>query len=316
MIGSASTWAIVSGTAHRELGAAIARALGGAPVRATIDRFPDGECEVAIDEDLRGRDVVIVQPTGAPVGENVLEILLVADACRRAGAEIEALVIPYFGYARQDRRKAERGPLGVKVVCDLIGHARARRIVAVDLHSDLEGELDAPLDHLTAVPLLAEALRPKVGPGSVIVSPDLGAAKLARRYGELLGLPVSIVHKTRVSGTEVAVDGIVGDVRGMRPILVDDMISTAGTLEAAARVLLAHGAAPDVLIAATHALLVDGAVDRLARLPLRALIHADTLPVRTDLPFAREVVAVAPTLAEALRRTREGRRLAELRGVR
>lgn len=314
--GHETSWAIVSGTAHPELGGAIARALGAAPVRVTIDRFPDGEIEVVIDEDLRGRDVVIVQPTGAPVGENLLEVLLVADACRRAGAEIEALAIPYFGYARQDRRKAERGPLGVKVVCDLLGRACARRLVAVDLHSDLEGALDAPLDHLTAVPALAEALRPQVGTGSVVVAPDLGAAKLAKRFGELLSLPVAIVHKTRVSGTEVAVDGIVGDVRGMRPILVDDMISTAGTLEAAARVLLENGAAPDLLIAATHALLVDAAIERLSKLPLRALVHADTLPVRTEVPFARNVVEVAPTLAEALRRTRAGRRLGELRGVR
>jgi ribose-phosphate pyrophosphokinase len=310
-------WAILSGTAHPALAASLAQALGGESVRAAITRFPDGEIDVRLEDDLRGRAVAIVQPTVAPVGENLLELLLLADACTRAGADVEAAVVPYFGYARQDRRKAERGALGAKVVCELLGRGPWRRVVSVDLHADLEVALDVPLDHLSAHRPTCELLAPLASQhDSVVVAPDLGASKLAKRFGELLGLPVAIVHKTRTSGSEVTVDGVVGDVRGLRPILVDDMISTAGTIVAASKVLLAQGARPEIVVVATHALLVGDAVARLSSVPIRALVHADTVPVGGALPFDRIVVPMAPTIAEALVRTRSGRPLGELRGVR
>ncbi len=303
---------VLWGSVHPGLGRAVCGRLGVRLPRFSVAHFPDGEIQVEIDDQLRGADVAIVQPTSPPVGESIFELALLADACRRAGAATLTAVVPYFGYARQDRRKKDGEPLGVRVAADAIS-AHFSRVIAVDLHSSAtESALRATVDHLSAAAALASAVRAHLRERAVVVAPDLGAAKLARKFGEWLDLPVAIVHKTRVSGSIVSVQGVVGDVRGLQPLIVDDMISTAGTIEAAARVLVAAGASPDLLIAATHALLVGPALERLRAFRIARLVCTDSVPQRADLPFPRDVVPLAPLLADALRRIDDGEPLTDL----
>ena len=294
---------VFSGTANRALGEALARALGHPLGQCRLERFPDGELHVELQEDIRGRAVCLVQPTAPPVGENLLELLLMADACWRAGASRLMAVLPYFGYARQDRRATSGEALGGRLVADLLERGHFERVVAVNLHTaSLEGCFSMPLEHLNAGPLLAEAVRPHAGAGSVVVSPDLGAVKLAERYARQLGLPLAIVHKSRVSGSEVNVQGLVGEVKGLKPIIVDDLISTAGTIEATAETVLKAGCAEEITVVATHALLVGPAVQRLSGVPIRRLLSTDSIVPPRALPFHHEVVSLAPLLAEAIRR--------------
>jgi ribose-phosphate pyrophosphokinase len=262
---------------------------------------------------VRGRDVYLVQPTGPPVDEHLMELLMLADASRRAGAARVTAVMPYFGYARQDRRAHGREPVGARLVADLIRTAGIERVVAIDLHSAaLEGFFSMPLEHLSAVPTLAEAARALVGLDAVIVAPDLGAAKLADRYADLLDLPVAIVHKARISGEQVRVRRITGDVLDRQPIVVDDMISTGGTIEAAATALLAAGAAPEIMVVATHALLVGAAEERLARAGVRRLIATDSVPPTAGGRLPRETVSVAWLLADAISRLHRDLSLTDL----
>jgi ribose-phosphate pyrophosphokinase len=243
------------------------------------------------------------------VGEHLMELLLMADACWRAGAARLMAVVPYFGYARQDRRAHPGEALGGKLVVDLLERGRFERVVAVHLHTPaLEGCFGMPLEHLDASHLLAEAARPTEGGSSVVVSPDLGAVKLAERYARQLGLPLAIVHKTRTSGSEVSVRGLVGEVRGLRPIIVDDMISTAGTIAATADTVLKAHCAQDITVVATHALLVGPAVERLSRIPIRRLISTDSVSLSRPLPFEHTVVGLAPLLADAICRVTSDRR--------
>ncbi len=304
---------VFSGSAHPTLAECLARELGVQLGRAVVDRFPDGEIHVAIGEDVRGLDVWLVEPLSPPVGEHLLELLLLADACHRGGAARVSAVIPYLGYARHDRRCREGEPLGARVVADQLGLGAFRHLLAVDLHSvALEGFFATPLEHLTAVPLLVQAVRAHVPEPAVLVSPDLGAVRLADAFARRLKLPVAIVHKRRVSGTEVEVHGVAGPVRDLAPVIVDDMISTGGTVAAASEAILAEGARPEITVVATHGLLVGGAIERLAAIPIRRLVTTDTLPVPTGLPFEHQVVELSPLLGEAIHRIRLGRSLAEL----
>jgi ribose-phosphate pyrophosphokinase len=304
---------ILSGSSHPGLSGAIASSLGVALGSREIERFPDGECHIRISQTVRGHDVYIVQPTAAPVEMNLVELLLLTDACRRAGASRVTGVVPYLGYARQDRRASGREAVGARVIADLMQAGGLDRIVALDLHNPaLEGFFSVPLEHLTAVPLIAEAFRPSPLAGNgVVVAPDLGAARLADRYGKLLQMPVAIVHKTRISGREVSARTVTGDVEGRQPVIVDDIISTGGTIEAAARALAAAGALSPFAIVATHGLLVEGCRERLAAIRARRLVVTDSVPQpESGLPL--EVTSVAPILAKAIRHLYEGRSLEDL----
>ena len=306
---------LFAGSANPSLATATAASLGVALGHRLIERFPDGELRIEIGETVRGHDVVLFQPTAPPVEEHLLELLLLADACHRAGASRLIAVIPYFGYARQDRRATGREPVAARVVADLIATSAVERVVAVDLHSAaIEGMLSVPLEHLSAVPLLAEAARggDGAGAGRVIVAPDLGAAKLAEQYATLLDLPVAIVHKTRLNGDAVSVRRITGEVRRQAPIVVDDMISTGGTIEAAVEAVVQAGALPDVTVAATHGLLVGPALARLARLSPRRLIVTDSVRVPEPLSVAHDVVSLAPLLATTIRRLHADQSLVDL----
>jgi ribose-phosphate pyrophosphokinase len=298
---------IFSGSAHPRLAEGIARELGLELGERELGRFPDGELRVEIGGSVRGHDVYLLQPTFPAPETAILELLLLADACRRAGAARVTAVVPYFAYARQDRRSRGREPVGARLVADLLATAEIDHAVVVDVHTPaVEGFFSIPLEHLTAVPLLAEALRPRLAPDSVIVAPDLGAAKLASRYARRLGLPVAIVHKTRVSGSEVSVRSLTGEVRGRAPVLVDDMISTGATLAAAVDSLLEQGCRPEVTVAVSHALLVGPAAERLTALPIREILATDTVATPDDTGLPTTTASVAPLLADSIRRLHGG----------
>lgn len=291
---------IVSGTGHRALAQAVAGALGTEPVACETERFPDGELRPEVG-DVQGADLYLVQPTGPPVHENLMELLLLLDACHRGGARRLTVLLPYFGYARQDRRTRAGQPVGSRVAADLLVAAGADRLVVIDPHSSaLEAMCGVPVEVLTAVPLLADALGQELSRAAVLVAPDLGAVKLVEHYGRLLRLPVAVVRKTRVSGTQVQAEELVGRVAERPAAIIDDMISTAGTVETAVQVLLAHGAVADITVAATHALLVGGARDRLESLPIRRLLVTDTLPPAPAGTLPLQVCSVAPLLADAI----------------
>ena len=238
---------------------------------------------------------------------------MLADACRRAGATRMTAVIPYFGYARQDRRATGRDPVGARLVADLLRTSEIERVVAVDLHSAaLEGFFPFPLEHLSAIPILAQAAASAVPAESVIVAPDLGAVKLAERYARTLHMPIAVVNKTRVSGEEVEAKGIVGDVRGRPILIVDDMITTGGTIAAAINMVKAAGAASEVTVAASHGLFVGPAQERLRILGVKRFIVADSVALAADLQLPVEVVSVAPLLAEAIRRLNGDQSLSDL----
>jgi ribose-phosphate pyrophosphokinase len=303
---------LLSGTANRPLAGAIAARFGCDVTAAEVARFPDGELHVDVMESVRGRDVFIVQPTGPPADANLMELLLLADACRRAGADRLTAVIPYFGYARQDRRATGREAVAVRVVGDLLQTAGFGRVVGVDMHTaSIEAILSVPLEHLSAVPLLAEAVKGLQLKDGVVVAPDLGATKLAERFGRLLGMPIAVVRKTRVSGEAVTVGDVVGEVGGRTPVIVDDMISTGGTIEAAVRATMDAGSAPEVTVVATHALLVGRAGDRLRDLPLRNLLVTDSVPP-PDTPLPMTVIGLDTLLAEAIRRIHADESIGEL----
>jgi ribose-phosphate pyrophosphokinase len=303
---------VLSGSAHPELTRDVALRLGLTTAERILERFPDGELRVLVKEPVRGADVYLVQPLSPPADAHLLELVFLADACRRAGARSVTAVVPYLAWARQDRRRVEGEPHGARLAADLIS-ARADRVVSVDVHGPAaEGFFSVPFDHLTAVPALAAAIARSAPRDAVVVGPDLGAARRAALFGRLLGLPSAIVHKARLSAREVEVRGVAGEVAGRAPILVDDMISTGATIEAAVRTLLEAGCRPEIVVAATHPLFTEGALERLARLPIARVVVTDALPVPRGPGHDLEVVPLAPLLAEAISRLCERRPLGEL----
>ena len=305
--------ALVVGPASTSLGEEVAELLAVQAVAYDCRRFPDGEEEVDIRDSVRGRDIYLLQATSPPVDQHLIELLLLADACRRAGADRLTAVMPYFGYARQDRR-TDRRSLGARVAANIIGTGGFDRLMLIDAHTaSIEGFFDIPIDHLTAVPILAEAARGSRQDNSVVVAPDLGGVKRAREYARLLELPMAFVQKTRLSGEAVEAHGVIGEVRGRLPIIVDDMVSTGGTIEAAVRALRMAGATEPVTVVVTHALLVGRARDVLRGLPVSRLVAGNTIPIEDAVELHFEVTSVAPLIATAIRRNHFDESLADLR---
>ena len=271
--------------------------------RLSIGNFPDGEISCKIEQDVRGRDVFLVQSTCPPVNENIMELLIMIDACKRASAERITTVIPYFGYARQDRKDTGRVPITAKLAANLIVKAGADRVLTMDLHAaQIQGFFDGPVDHLTAMPVLIDHLRTVIPRDAVIVSPDSGRVKVAERYAKHLDADVASIYKKRSRDTvnEVEALGIMGDVEGKVCVIVDDMIDTAGTLCSAAEQLTANGAI-DVLAATTHGIFSGPAVDRLKNSTMSKVIITNTVPVPSEKQFDKLVVlSIAPVLADAL----------------
>ena len=294
---------LLSGTANPRLADAVAAELGVEPAACAVERFPDGEVSVEIQASVRDRDVVIVQPTSPPPDPHLLELLAMADAARRAGARRITAVVPYFAYARSDSRHGRRVPLLARLVADLVETAGVDELVTVDPHTvQLEGFFRIPMHGLTAVPVLAAAVRPLVGAGAVVVSPDAGRLKMASAYAEQLDTRLAVLHKRRLTGTEVEAVGLTGDVRGRNCILIDDMISTGGTLVEAARALGDAGAAPEFIAVATHGLLMDDALEKLAAAGIVRVLVTDSVARRHGPGGAEvQVVPIAPLLADALR---------------
>jgi ribose-phosphate pyrophosphokinase len=294
---------IFAGTANPELARRVARALGVPLGDCTVERFPDGEISVRLNQPVRGREVFIVQPTSPPVNEHLVELLAIASACRRSSAARITAVVPYFGYARSDKRHGRREPIMARMVADLFEAVGVAAVVTIDLHApQIEGFFYAPVDHLTAVPTLAEALSDRMPAGAMVVAPDAGAVKLATEYAHRLKAPVIVLHKQRESGTETRVTHLVGDVRGRACLIVDDMISTGGTIAESVEAVLAAGANPEITVVATHGLLLEGAREKLMGKGVREVIVTDTVPVTEPHWPELRVISIAPLIAAALRR--------------
>ena len=305
---------IFAGSANEPLAEAISARLDVRLGSREVQVFPDGEMQVELQESVRGEDVYLVQPTSPPAEKHLLELLLLADAAHRAGAARLTAVIPYFGYARQDRRASGREAVGARLVADLLeSGGLLQRVVAVDVHTEaIEGFFKIPLEHLSAVPMLVESVRPHVGADSVVVAPDMGAAELAERYAEPLELPVAVVHKARISGSEVSVGSVTGEVRDRKPIIVDDMISTSGTAKSAIDALLEAGCEPGITVVASHGLFAGSAEEDLRDTPVERFIVTDSVPPPEGLELPLEVVSLAPLLASAIDRLHNDRSLDDL----
>jgi ribose-phosphate pyrophosphokinase len=301
---------IVAGTANAALAAAVAAGAGTELSPCDVERFPDGELRPRVAE-MRGDDVYVVQPTGPPVHEHLGELLLLLDACRRAGADRVTAVVPYFAYARQDRRGRAGEAVGARVVADALATMGADRLVVVEPHTvALEAMCAMPVEMLTAVPVLAAALRPMIADSAVVVAPDLGAVKLAQRYASLLRRPVAVVRKVRTSGETVEAHELVGDISGRPTVIVDDMISTGATIAAAMDLIVARGGVEDVVVAATHGLLVGGAIDQMVTRGLRRLLVTDTVATPRASPV--EVCSVAGLLGDTIGRLHRNEPLDDL----
>jgi len=294
---------LLSGTANRALAEGIAAHLGIDLCKVHLGRFADGEISVRIDENVRGNDVFIVQPTNPPA-ENLMELLLLIDAARRASAARVTCVMPYYGYARQDRKDQPRVPIGAKLVANMIMAAGADRVLGIDFHQhQLQGFFDVPVDHLYAMPVFTAHYKKKHLHDPVVVAPDVGSAKMARGFAKRLNASLAIIDKRRPQPNVSEVVNVVGEVEGSDCILVDDMIDTAGTVTEAARALKQLGAL-DIYICATHALLSGPAVQRLAESPISEIAVTDTIAIPESRRLDRlTVLSVGELLSKAIRFT-------------
>ena len=306
MINAATTqMKIFTGNANPGLAARICDYLEMPLGNAEVGRFPDGEISVKLDEDVRGRDVFIVQPTCPPVNENLMELLVFIDCARRASAERVTAVIPYFGYARQDRKDEGRVPITAKLVANLIATAGADRVLTMDLHAaQVQGFFDIPVDNLHAEPVFSDYYRQCDLTNLTLVSPDAGNAKQAGVYADRLGGDLAIIDKRRVSGSEVAIGRIIGEVKGKTVLMMDDMITTAGTVCEAAKLCKDEGA-ERVCVGATHAILCGPAVERLQAAPIDEVVVTNTIPLPAKTVEALDklkILSVAELIGEAIGR--------------
>ncbi len=293
---------IFSGTANEPLARAICKSIGMELGNCTIKPFPDGETFVKIEENVRGEEVFIIQPTSPPTNHNLMELFIMIDALRRASAKRITTVLPFYGYARQDRKDQPRVPITAKLVANLLVAAGANRILTMDLHAQqIQGFFDIPVDHLYAAPVMYEYLRTKKLSNLVVVSPDVGGLKMAHAYSQTLESGLAIVAKRRKSATEVESMAVIGDIRGKNVLLVDDLTETAGTLTSAATLLKKKGA-KTILACVSHAILNDIGIERLRKSAIDELITTDTV-LRPAIDGVKiTTLSVAGLLGEAIKR--------------
>ncbi|QQY79498.1 ribose-phosphate pyrophosphokinase [Keratinibaculum paraultunense] len=294
---------VFSGNANKKLAEDICKELGVPCGRCEVGKFSDGEIFVNIDETVRGSDLFLIQPTCTPVNNNLMELLILIDAFKRASAGRINAVIPYYGYARQDRKTKAREPITAKLVADLLTVAGIDRVVSMDLHAgQIQGYFNLPVDHLSGVPILAEYFKKIVDRETVIVSPDLGGVTRARNFANLLDLPIAIIEKRRPKANVSEVMNIIGDIEGKNAIIVDDIIDTAGTITKAAQVLKNFGA-KKVYACATHPVLSGPAIERIEESVIEKFVVTDTIPLEEEKKIDKiEVVSVAPMFAEVIKR--------------
>ena len=292
---------IFSGSAHTLFSNELAKYLDISLSKATINRFSDGEINIQIGESVRGKDIFIIQPTCAPTNDNLMELLIMTDALKRSGANSINAVIPYFGYARQDRKAAPRVPISAKLVANLIEQSGIDRVITMDLHAgQIQGFFDIPVDNLYGSIVFADYLRQKPFQNPIIASPDIGGVARARYFADRMGMDLVIVDKKREKANESEVMNIIGDVSGTDVSLVDDMIDTAGTMCKAADVLKSRGA-NSVMALGTHPVLSGPAIERIAKSSLDEVVVTNSIPLRLAHPKIK-VLSVAPLFAEVIRR--------------
>lgn len=299
------TLRIITGNAHPALAQAIVDSLRTHLCEAVVGSFPDGETKVRIGEDVRGTDVFVIQTVSPPQNHNLMELLIMIDAARRSSAERITAVLPYYGYARQDRKHEGRVPITAKLVANLLEAAGANRVLTMDLHAtQIQGFFDIPMDHLFAMPIFVEYLKQQKRTNTVVMAPDPGSIKMAHAYAKALGGGLALVEKRRISDSEVTVGSVVGDIDGKDVIIVDDMITTGGSMAQAVKCARENGAR-HVVAMATHALVLDKAVERLAEAGPDEVVVTDTVPPRDGAGvegFSLKVLSVAPMLGEAIHR--------------
>jgi ribose-phosphate pyrophosphokinase len=304
---------LIAGTANPELARLISEELGVPLTDPRVTHFPDGEIDVKISDSMRGHDVFVIQPTCHPINEMLMELFILLDALRRASAGRVTAVVPYYGYARKERKSQPREPISAKLIANFITLAGADRLLLLDLHADaIEGFFDVPTDHLTAHKILAGYIRQLGLQGCTVVAPDAGGAKRAESMAKLLQAPLVFVYKRRQSDDLVEILEAAGEVKGRDCVVVEDIISTGGTAGEVARALKAQGA-NKVIFACTHPVLTPGAVERLRKAPIDEVIVTNSIPVPPEKQGAPvTVLSVAPLLAEAIARVHENRSVSEL----
>jgi ribose-phosphate pyrophosphokinase len=306
---------IICGTANPELGKEIVSILDVHLCDIRINRFADTETHVQVEESLRGKDVFIVQPTCPPVNQNLMELLITIDACRRASARQITVIVPYYGYARQDHKSTGREPITAKLVADLISVAGANRVVSVDLHSSpIQGFFNIPMDHLTAVPILAKYFKKPKFKDAVIVAPDAGRTKVAEKYTDILQLPMAIITKRRkgIGGTDLDFYNVIGDVKDKIAIIIDDVIAS-GSITREAEMLKKAGAS-EVYLSITHPILVGPAMERIKSPAVKELIVTNTVPVPEEklLQGKVKVLSIAPLLSEVIKNIHQNKSVSKL----
>jgi len=297
---------IFSGNANLKLAEEIAEYLGVSIGESKVSRFSDGEIHVKINESVRGADVFVIQPTCEPVNDNIMELLIVIDALKRASARRITAVVPYYGYARQDRKARARDPITSKLLANVITASGAMRVITMDLHAgQIQGFFDIPVDHLPGVPILAEYFLSKNLDNLIVVSPDLGGVTRSRDMAERIGASIAIIDKRRPEPNVAEIMNIIGDVDGKTVVMIDDIIDTAGTITQGAAALLERGA-KEVYACCTHGVLSGPAMDRLQKSPIKEVVVTNTIPLPEHKAIDKmKVLSVAPLLGEAIIRIHE-----------
>jgi ribose-phosphate pyrophosphokinase len=307
---------VFAGTSHLELGQEVATGIGVSLGGVDISRFSNGEIYVRFMESVRGVDAFVIQTSCEPINDNIIEMLLMIDALKRASAKRITAVMPYYGYSRQDKKTLAREPISAHLIADLITVAGANRVLSVDLHAgQIQGFFDFPLDHITAMPLLASYIVQKNLKDVVVVSPDAGRVKVAKRLSDKLRVPMAIMHKRRPDKNVAEILHVIGEVEGKTAILIDDMVDTAGTMVEAADALKKHGAL-EIYACATHAILSGSAVERIKLSEIKELVVTNTLPVPPEKKIDKiTVLSIAPLLANTITAVFKEESVSEIAGA-